>query len=51
MTKEYNTPMLQIISIRLNDIVTGSELMSIGSNYTGEHSILAPDHFRDDEGY
>lgn len=44
--------MLQIISIKKNDIVTESQTLTIGSNYDGSHTILAPDRFKDYyEGY
>ena len=41
MTKKYNSPMLQVVSIKKSDIVTASETLSIGNNYNGSSSIEA----------
>ena len=51
MTKKYNTPMLQVISIKNNDIVTGSnDALGVHEEvYSG--TPLAPDRFRWDAGY
>ena len=53
MTKKYNSPMLQIVSIKHNDIVTTSETMGKNGNYgTGEGIILGgADRFREFEDY
>ena len=40
MTKKYNSPMLQVVSISKNDIVTASN-PKLGGDYSGQ-SILAP---------
>ena len=44
MTKKYNTPMLQVVSIKNNDIVCSSpQNIQFGSNFGGDNStILAP---------
>ena len=46
MTKIYNTPMLQIVSIKNNDIVCSSPMLS-STEYSGG-TILGADRFRDD---
>ena len=54
MTKKYNTPMLQVVSINHNDIITGSNepQVAIGSGYYTGGTICAPDRFDDwDAGY
>ena len=50
MTKKYNSPMLQIVSIKHNDIVTTSETLGKKGNFgDGEGITLgAADRFRDD---
>lgn len=40
--KKYNNPMLQVVSINHNDIITGSETIDFGSDYNGSDAILAP---------
>ena len=42
MKKIYENPMLQVVSIKKNDIITDSQTLTIGSSYDGTHSILAP---------
>ncbi len=44
--KKYENPMLQIVSIKQNDIVTASPILS-STEYSGG-TILAPDRVRDD---
>ena len=44
--KTYVNPMLQIVSIKKNDIVTASETLYIGNAYSGG-AIQAGDRFRD----
>ena len=46
MTKKYNTPMLQVVSIKQNDILTSSPVLS-STEYSGG-TILGADRFRDD---
>ena len=47
MNKKYNTPMLTLVSIKHNDIVTGSPLgINVGTEYSGS-VIYAPDRFND----
>ena len=48
--KKYENPMLQVVSIKNADIVTTSETVGIGSNYSGG-VIQAGDRFRDFEDY
>ena len=52
MTKKYESPMLRLVSIKHNDIVTGSPLgINVGTEYQGS-TIYAPDRFNDwDAGY
>ncbi len=38
--KTYNSPMLQFVSIKENDIVTGSPILN--GTYNGSAEILAP---------
>ena len=41
--KTYNSPMLQVVSIKKNDIVTASENMTVQGNYdSGTITIAAP---------
>ena len=47
MTKIYNTPMLQIVSIKNNDIVCSSPL-GYNNAYDGSSTILGADRFHDD---
>ena len=50
--KKYNSPMLNVVSIKATDIVTASDVnASIGNNVTSTSGILAPGHFRDFEWY
>ena len=53
MTKLYNTPMLQIISIQRNDIVTASgDKLGVSNTLYEGTTILAPDRFNEwYEGY
>ena len=46
MTKKYNSPMLQVVSIKKSDIVTASP-MNIYDDVTidNPNSILAPDRY------
>ena len=39
MTKKYNSPMLQVVSIKKNDVIVTSP--TLGADYNGE-TILAP---------
>ena len=49
MTKKYNTPMLQIVSIKHNDIITSStENVTMSGKYDGSATILGADRIRDD---
>ena len=50
MTKNYNSPMLQIVSINSKDIIaTSGEKMGMLGNYdSGTVTIAAPDRFHDD---
>ena len=48
MTKKYNSPMLQIVSIKRNDIITGSQDAPLSSGSQNNDLGLAPDRFRDD---
>ena len=49
MKQSYNTPMLQVVSIKRNDIITGSEVnATLGANVTEVGGILGADRFRDD---
>ena len=45
MTKKYKTPMLQVVSIKRNDIVTGSQVGLYSDETLGAGDILAPDRF------
>ena len=47
MTKTYNSPMLQIVSIKRNDIVTSSDpTLTLGGVFEGNaNQIEAPDRF------
>ena len=47
MTKKYNTPMLQFVSIK-NDIITGSNDVQATISGTPVNSYLAPDRFFED---
>ena len=51
--KKYVNPMLQVVSINHNDIITGSDQLGTKGDYgNGEGITLgAPDHFRDYEVY
>lgn len=46
MKKTYNNPMLTFVSIKCNDIVTGSPVLTT-TIYT-EGSVLSADRFRED---
>ena len=51
MTKKYNSPMLNVVSIKRSDIIatSGEETMNMRGNYdSGTISIGAADRFRDD---
>ena len=41
MTKKYNSPMLQVVSIKKNDIVTGSPVLT-NNAWSSSDEILAP---------
>lgn len=47
MTKKYNSPMLQIVSIKNNDIVTASDTLTSKGNYGDGNGIIlgAPDRW------
>ena len=45
MAKKYNSPMLQVVSIKKNDIVTASQLNIYDEEITNSSGILAPDRF------
>ena len=55
MTKKYNTPMLQVVSISSKDIIaTSNPNVSMNvTDFTGSNTqICAPDRFNDwDAGY
>ena len=42
--KKYENPMLQVVSIKKNDIIatSGEETATVGDNVTRESGILAP---------
>lgn len=42
MTKKYVIPMLQIVSVKENDIVTASESVSVYLNTNHEGTVYAP---------
>ena len=46
MKKTYVNAMLQVVSIKKNDIVTASETVGFGSAYSGG-AVEAADRFRD----
>lgn len=50
MTKKYDTPMLQIVSIKQNDIIVTSP-GSTTDTYHSAWSTLGADRFRDFEDY
>ena len=47
MTKKYNSPMLQVVSIKKNDIITGSEVVGFGIGTKDGGAACAGDRFRD----
>lgn len=51
--KKYVNPMLQVVSIANNDIITDSQTINFGSNYNGSSTIeVAGRRFDDwDAGY
>ena len=51
--KKYMNPMLQIVSIKRTDIITGSDPMAVKGNYGDGTGITlgAADRFRDFEDY
>ena len=53
MTKKYNTPMLQVVSISSKDIIaTSNQNMNVLGDYGSGVTIAAPDRFNDwDAGY
>ena len=49
MTKNYNSPMLQVVSINSKDIIATSDVnATLGANVTEVGGILGADRFRDD---
>ena len=48
MTKKYNTPMLQMVGIKRNDIITGSDPKFSQNAWETGNAILGADRFRDD---
>jgi len=51
MAKTYNTPMLQVVSMKHNDIVTASDPVLSGIFQEGD-VVLSADRYRDwDAGY
>ena len=47
--KKYENPMLQVVSIKKNDIITGSDPKLINEGYdSNQGPILGADRFRDD---
>ena len=44
MKKYFENPMLQVVSIKKNDIIatSGEETATVGDNVTSESGILAP---------
>ena len=48
MKKTYVNAMLQVVSIKKNDIITGSN-PKLSGTYTGGDPILGADRFRDFE--
>jgi len=51
MTKNYNSPMLQVVSIKHNDIITDSQTLLFGSGTMDGGAACAGDRFRDWEDY
>ena len=55
MTKKYNTPMLQVVSIKNNVIATSGEGVttgaSLGNFFTGTDVSYAPDRNSWDAGF
>ena len=56
MTKQYNTPMLQIVCINKNDIIatSGNQPLGFGDDLSsgmGTIEASAPDRFNWDAGY
>ena len=50
MTKKYNSPMLQVVSIKSNDILTTSTMNMLG-NYGAGVTIAAPGQRSFDDWY
>ena len=47
--KKYENPMFQVVSIKKNDIITGSDPKLINEGYdSNQGPILGADRFRDD---
>lgn len=46
--KTYVNPMLQVVSIKKNDIITGSEVVGFGSGTKDGSAACAGDRFRED---
>ncbi len=42
MTKKYNSPMLQVVSIKSNDILTNSQMGMLGDYNGSTITIAAP---------
>lgn len=46
--KRFENPMLQVVSIKKNDIITGSEVVGFGSGTKDGSAACAGDRFRED---
>jgi len=46
--KKYENPMLQVVSIKNNDIITGSQTLLFGSGTKDGGAACAGDRFHDD---
>ena len=51
MTKNYNSPMLQVVSIKHNDIITDSTTVGFGSGTKSGSEACAPGARAFDEWY
>ena len=51
MTKKYNSPMLQVVSIKSNDILTTSTMGMLGDYNSSNVTIAAPGQRAFDEWY
>ena len=49
--KKYNSPMLQVVSIKRSDIIATSGPFESNGDYKKGVNLAAPDHFRDFEWY